>query len=79
MFSVLRITEVVFSCQRFEFLRFSQWVLDLLSGEFVRNVTCKIDRAPRYARMSLFKYPHPSRSAMKTNFSCPGGILIHQG
>lgn len=37
-----------------------------------------MERAPRYARISLFEYPQPSRSPMKINFSCPGGILKHQ-
>lgn len=40
-----------------------------------RGFTCKIERAPRYPRISLLQYPHPSRSAMATNFSCPLGIL----
>lgn len=37
--------------------------------------TCKMDRALRYPRRSLFAYAHPLMSAMARNFSCPGGIL----
>lgn len=40
-----------------------------------RIETCRIERAARYPRMSLFVYPHPPRSPMATNFSFPGGIL----
>lgn len=41
----------------------------------VEDQTCKMDRAARYARMSLLVYPHPSMSAMEINFSSPPGIL----
>ena len=40
--------------------------------------TCKIVRAARYPRMSLFEYPHPPRSPMHKNFSSPLGILKDQ-
>ena len=48
-----------------------------IHGPF-QNYTCKMVSALRYPRMSLFLYPHPLISAMAQNFSCPGGILIHQ-
>lgn len=35
-------------------------------------------RQAMYPRTSLFAYLHPLRSAIATNFSCPGGTLIHK-
>lgn len=41
--------------------------------------TCNMEREPSIPRTSQFEYPHPLRSAMTTNFSCPVGILARQG